>query len=123
MNRMKVATTALAVMMAPVAQAQTVATTQASVGGATGDATYSVRLIGADGVSYNCRPDTTTVNGAVARLCRRATAGGGTAGGDAALTGGTVTAGAGIAAGIVVVALVAGSDDSATSSTTTTGSD
>ncbi|MEO0668061.1 MAG: hypothetical protein AAFZ99_09115 [Pseudomonadota bacterium] len=120
MNRYQ---TALAVGVALVAasavQAQPVATTQASVGGATGDPTYSVRVIGADGVAYNCRPDVTQVDGSPARLCRRATGGGG---GNGALEGGTITAGGAAAIGVVAIALVAGSDsdDSTTASTTTT---
>ncbi|MEL6889472.1 MAG: hypothetical protein AAFO86_12290 [Pseudomonadota bacterium] len=120
MNRYQ---TALAVGVALVAasavQAQPVATTQASVGGATGDPTYPVRVIGADGLAYNCRPDLTAVDGSPARLCRRATGGGG---GNAALEGGTITAGGAVAIGVVAIALVAGSDsdDSTTTSTTTT---
>ena len=116
MNRYKTALIACAVLASGgVALAQPVETTQASVGGATGDATYSVRVIGQDGVAYNCRPDLTTVNGAQARLCRRA--GGAGSGG---LEGGTLAPGTAAAIGVVAIAVVAGSGGS--SSTTTTGS-
>ncbi|WP_299686749.1 hypothetical protein [uncultured Tateyamaria sp.] len=121
MNRYKTALMGcVASVAAMAAQAQPVATTQASVGGATGDTTYSVRVIGADGVAYNCRPDTTTVDGTVARLCRRANAGGGGGGGNGALQGGTITAGGAAAIGVVAIALAAGGGDGTDSSTTAT---
>ncbi|WP_415920660.1 hypothetical protein [Tateyamaria sp. SN6-1] len=99
------------------AQAQTVATTQASVEGASGVQTYSVRVVGANGQAYNCRPDIVTVDGTPTRLCRRATAGGSTTGGNA-LQGGTLGVGGAIGAGIIAIALVSGSDGT---TTTTTG--
>ncbi|MDA7424412.1 hypothetical protein [Thalassococcus lentus] len=62
--------TALAVSLSNAANAQAV-TTQEEVGGSTGDAVYSVRVVGADGVEYNCRPELEQRDGVPTRLCRR----------------------------------------------------
>lgn len=63
--------TAIAMSLSAAAHAQGV-TTEAQVGGATGDQTYSLRVIGANGITYNCRPDLVEQAGQQVRLCRRA---------------------------------------------------
>ena len=63
--------TVLAMSLTTTANAQGV-TTQAQVGGTTGDQTYSLRVIGANGTAYNCRPNLVEQDGSQVRLCRRA---------------------------------------------------
>ena len=95
-------------------------TTQAGVLGPSDDATYSLRVQGANGVIYNCKDAIANVDGVATRECIREAGAGGAAvfgAGAAGLTGGGAVA-AGIV-GLVVVAAAAGGGGGA--STTTTG--
>ena len=47
------------------------ATTEARVIGPSGVPVYTVQVLGANGVTYNCRPDTEERDGQVLRFCRR----------------------------------------------------
>ncbi len=97
-------------LMATGAAAQT--TTQQSVGGPTGDPVYSLRVIGENGVAYNCRAELEQRGGVAVRVCRRA-GGTGQGGGNAA----TVPA---LIGGLALLAIGGGSDGSSTTSTSGT---
>ena len=107
MKRLILAVAAMSLLAAPLAAQET---TQASVNGPSGDPTYSVQITGANGETYNCRPDIQTVNGQLVRRCQRLN---GVVNGQ--LLGGSLTTGGALAAGAVLILLAAGS-----SSTTTT---
>ena len=97
---------ALSLLAAPVAAQET---TQQSVIGASGDPIYSVQIAGANGATYNCRPDIQTVGGRLVRQCRRLN---GVANGQ--LLGGTLAAPGALAAGAVLVLLAASSSSTTT---------
>jgi hypothetical protein len=105
--------TAATVLCATAAFAQTATTGTQSVNGASGDAVYSLEVVGTNGVTYNCQPDIVTIDGVSARQCVRAGAGGGN------LFEGGLTAGvaAGVVGVILVAAVIADDDDAATSTT------
>lgn len=105
--------TALAITVAANnATAQSV-TQQAGVVGASGQEVYTLQVTGADGVTYNCRPDIQNVNGTPTRFCQR------TPGAVQTLQYGSLTQPVGAAAlGLAAVALIISGDGS--SSTTTT---
>ncbi len=78
----------------------------------TGDPVYTDRVIGADGVAYNCRPDPIEQNGQLARSCVRAESGG--------LAGeGSIGTPAAVGAGVLAVGAVVGGSSSSTTTTTT----
>ena len=107
MKRMLCAVAAVTLMGAPLAAQQT---TQERIVGASGDPTYTVRVVGANGESYNCLPSTETLNGQLVRRCQRLGAQGGQ------LLDGSLTTGGAIAgAGFVLLALAA---DNSTTTTT-----
>ncbi|MEL7098628.1 MAG: hypothetical protein AAGM84_07355 [Pseudomonadota bacterium] len=89
-------------------------TQQAGVVGASGEQTYSLQVTGADGLTYNCRPEIRDVNGTPTRFCRRV----GSAG--RALQFGSLNAPAvagALAAGAIALSIVS---DGSTGTTTTT---
>ena len=93
--------------------AQDAATRQVGGTTASGDATYSVQVTGANGVTYNCLPGITNVNGTPTRTCIRA-------GSAAPAFGGTLAGGGGAAAaGLIFVAALAGGGDGVSTTTTT----
>ncbi|WP_421907414.1 hypothetical protein [Mameliella sp.] len=61
--------TGLCVGLLQPALAQT--TTEARVIGPSGLPVYSVQVLGTNGITYNCRPDTEERDGQVLRYCRR----------------------------------------------------
>ncbi|WP_417770666.1 hypothetical protein [Stappia sp.] len=77
-------------------------TTQETVIGASGDPVYSVQIVGANGVVYNCLPDLVVKDGLTVRQCRRVGSGG-----SVTLDG---TGPAAIAAGLVLVAVISADD-------------
>ena len=81
------------------AQAQT--TTQEAVIGASGDPVYTVQIVGANGVVYNCLPDLVVKDGLTVRQCRRVGTGGNLELGPGA---------AAAAAGLVLVAVISADD-------------
>ena len=114
MTRFSLAIGAVAVavtVLASQVQAQGV-TQQASVEGASGQQTYSVRVTGANGVSYNCRPDIQTINGVPTRFCRPA------AGGAISLQSGSLNAPSiGGLLGAIAIAIVSEGDSGTTTTT------
>lgn len=76
----------------------------------TGDPVYPDRIIGADGVAYNCRPDPIEQNGQLARSCVRA---------DSEGLAGEGGIGTPAAVGVGLLAIGAVVDGSSSSTTTT----
>ena len=105
--------TAATMLFATSAFAVTIATETQSVGGATGLADYSLEVIGANGLTYACRPDIVTIDGVTARQCVRPEA----AGGDLFEGGLTASVGGAILGVVLLAALI--SNDDATATTTT----
>ncbi|UWR24006.1 hypothetical protein [Sulfitobacter sp. S190] len=98
------------------AMAQDARPEQSAVLGASDDAVYALRIEGSNGVIYNCKNDTTVIDGTVSRECIRE--------GQAPAAGGDVFAsGEGIAAplaaGLGVIVLAVALDDGSSSTTTT----
>jgi len=110
MNR--VTTLAAAFCMAASGALAQNATTQAGVEPRTptGNETYSVRVIGANGVAYNCRPQIQNIAGQATRFCVNST------GATLAQGGLSAAAAGGGLMGAIVLAIVAG--DGATTTTT-----
>lgn len=105
--------TAATMLFATTASAQNVVTETQSVGGATGDAVYSLEVVGTNGLTYACQPGIVTIDGVSARQCVRAGAGGGN------LFEGGLTAGVGAGVlGVVLLAALIGDDDAAATTTT-----
>ncbi|WP_299369881.1 hypothetical protein [uncultured Tateyamaria sp.] len=107
MKRMLCAAVAATLMGAPLAAQET---TQQTVLGASGDSVYSVRVVGANGESYNCRPNIETVGGQLVRRCQRLNVVNGQ------LLGGSLTTGAAVA-GAAIVLLALAADNSTTTTT------
>ena len=99
------------VLSAGMASAQPVATTATAVGGDTGNPNYPVRVEGANGITYACKPG---APGATALPCRRLGADKGLFNQGAGLgsTGAAVALGA-----LVLVAVASGGDGSSTTTT------
>lgn len=89
-------------MTASAAMAQE--TTTQSVVGQSGNAIYSVEVIGANGVRYHCLPNTSVVDGTNVRRCIRANAGAG-------LGNTPMGAGAAAIAGVLLLVAVAAAND------------
>ncbi|MEP1522765.1 hypothetical protein [Ascidiaceihabitans sp.] len=87
-------------------------TQQTGVVGPSGDDVYSLEVTGADGATYNCRPDVIDVDGVPSRPCVQT--------GNTPAFQGSLAAGGGAALGaLVFIALVSGSDGSPSTTTTT----
>lgn len=92
-------------------------TTQQSVVGASGDAVYSVQVVGANGLTYNCLPTLDTVAGQLVRRCLQVNAAGVTPTPNGGLLGGTLgTVPIAAVAAVALIAVVA-ADGSSTSTT------
>ena len=104
-----VTVTAATIALAGAAFAQT--TTQVAVLGASDDAVYSLQIQGANGVTYNCKPELVQVDENIGRFCVNANGGG------------LFEAGAGLgawaAAGAALVLLAVASGSSSSTTTTT----
>ncbi|MBV7393125.1 hypothetical protein [Mameliella sediminis] len=99
-----IASVALLAGLAQGAQAQS--TTEARVLGPSGVPVYTVQVLGQDGVTYNCRPETEQRDGQEIRYCRRVAGGGVVSGDPFPIGAGAVIAG--------VIALIAVSSASGT---------
>ncbi|MGP6086198.1 hypothetical protein [Antarctobacter jejuensis] len=84
----------IAILFAGLSQAASAQqTTQAEILGPSGDPVYSVQILGADGVTYDCRPETERTVNEILRYCRRVGAG---------TTGDSTQMGAAAAAGLIL---------------------
>ena len=81
-------------------------TPESAVVGQSGNPAYPLEVLGANGITYDCREDTVVANGRIERRCIRR--------GGAATTGGGLTGleGPGILAGIAAIVLLTGGLDS-----------
>lgn len=94
-------------------------TKQQAVLGASSDPVYSVRVEGANGVIYKCKPElTTTADGTPARVCVREKGDGGTVFDSGTGIGNAAPAAAAV---LVAVAIIASDDDNDDASGTANG--
>ncbi len=93
-------------------------TTQQAVLGESSNATYSVRVEGQNGITYNCKPElTTTADGKPARVCIREKSDDGVMFGSGTGIGNAAPAAAAV---LVAVAIIAGGDNDSAGATTGT---